>query len=121
MSTVCVKCQNVRLLLKGINTHRNTKKLTKHYPVVEFVRRNPKNDINTFPEENDAKEINYESRVMHKNGKTNEHTSTNRVGKKEKICNMVEKLLTKSESYLRRSHMLRSFPNDPGEIYWKIH
>ena len=85
-----MKCQNVHLLLKGINTYRNVKKLTKH-SVTGLLRSDPKNDTDTFPEYSDTKEVNYylfESIVetYTKDGKTTEHTRTARADKKKKYA-----------------------------------
>ena len=97
--------------LKGINTYRNIKKLGKHYSVTEFLRSDPKNDIDIFPEYSDTRKINYypfeiNAESYTKTVETTTYSRTTRVVKKEKIYGIVEKLLAKNESYLqRRSHV----------------
>lgn len=54
-SCLCMKCQNGHLLLKGIITYRNMKKLTNHFSVTEFLGSDPKNDTDTFPEHSNEK------------------------------------------------------------------
>ena len=46
---------NGHLLLKGIITYRNMKKLTNHFSVTEFLGSDPKNDTDTFPEHSNEK------------------------------------------------------------------
>ena len=50
-----MKCQNGHLLLKGIITYRNMKKLANHFSVTEFLGNDPKNDTDTFPEHSNEK------------------------------------------------------------------
>ena len=86
--------------------------------VTQFIKYDPKNNVKHFPECDDIKEINYVSETkigpFTKNGKNTEYSRTAPVDKKDKICDIVEKLLQKGESYLRhRSHvdnLLEVFP-----------
>ena len=65
-SCLCIKCQNVHLLLQGISTYRSTQNLSKHYSVTEFVNNEPPISSNNFPECNETKEISYY--IFEKNG-----------------------------------------------------
>ena len=105
-SCLCIKCQNVHLLLQGINTYRSTHNLSKHYSVTEFLNSEPPINSNNFPECNDTKESRYfifeiKTESFTKNGKITEYSRTARVDKKEKVCEVVKKLLDRGESYLR--------------------
>ena len=108
-SCLCMKCQNVHLLLRGINTYRNMKKITKRYSVTQFIRSNPKNDTDTFPEYNDMKEktvISLKVKLSHTQ-KTIKLLSIPALPELiKKIYDIVEKLFAKSKSYLcRRFHV----------------
>ena len=64
---------------------------------------------NDLPECNDTKEISYIfeiKTVIYEKWKIAEYSHTARVDKKEKVCEIVKKLLDRGESYLRhRSHV----------------
>ena len=85
-SCLCIKWQNVHLLLQRINTYRSTQNLSKHYSVTEFLNSEPPINSNNFPECNDAKEISYyifeiKTESFMKNGKITEYSSTAQVNK----------------------------------------
>ena len=92
--------------------------------VTQFIKYDPKNNVKHFPECDDIKEINYyvfatKTGPFTKNDKNTEYSRTAPVDKKDKICDIVEKLLQKGESYLRhRSHVgniLDIFPLFPRD------
>ena len=56
-SCLCIKYQNVHLLLQGINTYRSTQNLSKHYFVTEFLNSEPPINSNNFPDCNDTKKV----------------------------------------------------------------
>ena len=58
-SCICMKCQNVHLLLQEIKTYRSTQNLSKHHSFTELLNSEPPINSNNFPECNDTKEINY--------------------------------------------------------------
>ena len=114
-SCLCMKCQNMHLRLKGINTYRTLKKLSTHSSVTNFL-----NDITSlsdeevkkrFPENSDQKAINYyvfESKHESylKNGEEIKYTRTTRVDKNEKVWDLVASLRSSAKQYLRhRSHV----------------
>ena len=94
-----------------MNTYSDWKNLMKHSSVTQFIKNNLKKNLKNFSECDDTKEIYYyvfETKVesFMKNGKTTECSQTARVDKKGKICEIVEKLLKKSKSYLcHKSHV----------------
>ena len=110
-SCLCIKYQNVHLLLQGINTYRSTQNLSKHYFVTEFLNSEPPINLNNFTDYNDTKEISYytfeiKTESCTKNGKITEYSHTAQVDEKEKVCEIVKKLLDRSKCYLpHRSHV----------------
>ena len=103
---LCIKCQNVHLLLQGISRYCRTQNLRKHCSVTEFLNSESAINSNNFPECRDTKETSYyifeiKTESFTKNGKITEYSRTARVDKKEKVCEIVKKLLDRSESYLR--------------------
>ena len=76
-SSLCIKCQNVHLLLQGINTYRSTQNLCEYYSVTEFLNSEPPINSNNYPEQNDTKEISYyifeiKTKSLTKNGQITE-------------------------------------------------
>ena len=78
---------------------------------MEFLNAEPPINSNNFPECNDTKEIRYyifeiKTESFTKNGEITEYSRTARVDKREKVCEIVKKLLDRGENYLRhQSHV----------------
>ena len=72
--------------------------MMKRSSVTQFIKYDPKNNVKHFPECDDIKEINYyvfatKTGPFTKNDKNTEYSRTAPVDKKDKICDIVEKLL----------------------------
>ena len=83
-SCLCIKCQNINLLLKGISTYRNLQKLSTHNSATEFLKNINNND----------------------NGKTTEYSHVAKVNKTESASHIVEQLLSKEIIIFVIGHML---------------
>ena len=114
-SCLCIKCQNIHLQLRGINTFRRQEKLTPVHSVTKYLKLQEsltEDELKSnHPERFSSKSVNYyvfeikqESYV--KEGVTKTYSRTTRVDKNELVSVIYEKLISDGQGYLRhRSHV----------------
>ena len=99
LTCLCKDCQNIHLLLQGVNTYRKTKTMMTHMSVANYLQEINDDALKTeeYPEVSDTKTINYylfelKEESYLKNGKEINYKRTTRVERRDRVCDIVKQL-----------------------------
>ena len=107
LTCLCKDCQNIHLLLQGINTYQKTKTMMTHMSVTNYLQEINDDALKTeeYPEVSDTKTINYYlfelKEESFRNGKEINYKRTTRVERRDRVCDIVKRLKDSGPSYLK--------------------